>query len=175
MRPRDGVPLSPVFKGDWWSWRTLCSRNPIPRSHYKREERTLWTPFRPGSSRGPGQHPVCGGATIGRSPGACGYRQVRAAHLRLVSAMRRWLRKRLPTAHEVVYEYRDCFLISYSPSERGYEGVLAIRGSAEEFGSTSIVVRGCRILRSCCRVLAGRRAGFTWRAQPHSLVRRSRA
>ena len=54
-----------------------------------------------------------------------------AAHLRLVGAMRRWLRKRLPTAHEVVYEYRDCFVISYSPSERGYEGVLAIRGSAD--------------------------------------------
>src|SRR5262245_22540708 len=52
-------------------------------------------------------------------------------HLRLISAMRRSLRKRLPTAHEVVYEYRDCFVISYSPSERGYEGVLAIRGSAE--------------------------------------------
>ena len=53
------------------------------------------------------------------------------AHRRLVSAMRRWLRKRLPTAHEVVYEYRDCFVISYSPSERGYEGVLGIRGDAE--------------------------------------------
>ena len=45
--------------------------------------------------------------------------------------MRRSLRKRLPTAHEVVYEYRDCFVISYSPSEHGYEGVLAIRGSAD--------------------------------------------
>jgi hypothetical protein len=44
--------------------------------------------------------------------------------------MRRWLRKRLPTAHEVVYEYRDWFVISYSPNERGYEGVLAIRASA---------------------------------------------
>ena len=52
------------------------------------------------------------------------------AHLRLVGAMRRWLRKRLPTAHEVVYEYRDWFVISYSPNERGYEGVLAIRASA---------------------------------------------
>src|SRR5438876_2861345 len=52
------------------------------------------------------------------------------AHQRLIGAMRRWLRKRLPTAHEVVYEYRDCFVISYSPSERGYEGVLAIRASA---------------------------------------------
>ena len=53
------------------------------------------------------------------------------AHLRLVGAARRWLRKRLPTAHEVVYEYRDWFVISYSPSEHGYEGVLAIRASAD--------------------------------------------
>jgi len=51
-------------------------------------------------------------------------------HILLISAMRRSLRKRLPTAHEVVYEYRDWFVISFSPSERGYEGVLAIRGSA---------------------------------------------
>ena len=50
---------------------------------------------------------------------------------RLIGATRRRLRKRLPTAHEVVYAYRDCFVISYSPSERGYEGVLAIRGSAD--------------------------------------------
>jgi hypothetical protein len=53
------------------------------------------------------------------------------AHQRLTGAMRRWLQKRLPTAYEVVYEYRDCFVISYSPNERGYEGVLAIRGSAD--------------------------------------------
>jgi hypothetical protein len=52
-------------------------------------------------------------------------------HLRLISAMRRSLRKRLPTAHEVVYEYRDWFVISYSPNERGYEGVLAIRADAD--------------------------------------------
>ena len=51
------------------------------------------------------------------------------AHQRLIGAMRRGLRKRLPTAHEVVYEYRDWFVISYSPNERGYEGVLAIRAS----------------------------------------------
>jgi hypothetical protein len=43
--------------------------------------------------------------------------------------MRRSLRKRLPTAHELVYEYRDWFVISYSPNEHGYEGVLAIRAS----------------------------------------------
>jgi hypothetical protein len=53
------------------------------------------------------------------------------AHRRLVGAAKQWLRKRLPTAHEVVYEYRDNFVISFSPSDRGYEGVFAIRGSAD--------------------------------------------
>lgn len=53
------------------------------------------------------------------------------AQRRLVAAMRRSLRKRLPTAHEVVYEYRSWFVISYSPNEHGYEGVLAIRGDAD--------------------------------------------
>jgi len=53
------------------------------------------------------------------------------ARQRLVGAVRRSLQKRLPTAQEIVYEYRDCFVVSYSPSERGYEGVLAIRGSAD--------------------------------------------
>ena len=54
------------------------------------------------------------------------------AHLRLIGAMRRWLRKRLPTAHEVVYEYHNlgAVVISFSPNEHGYEGVLAIRASA---------------------------------------------
>jgi hypothetical protein len=52
------------------------------------------------------------------------------AQLRLIGALRRWLRKRLPTTHEVVYEYRAWFVISYSPSGHGYEGVLALRGDA---------------------------------------------
>jgi hypothetical protein len=53
------------------------------------------------------------------------------AHLRLIGAMRRSLRMHLPTAHEVVYEYRDWIVISYSPNEHGYEGVLAIRADAD--------------------------------------------
>ena len=54
-----------------------------------------------------------------------------ATQQELVGTVRRSLRKRLPTAHEVVYEYADSFVISFSPDERGYEGVLAIRGSAK--------------------------------------------
>jgi hypothetical protein len=50
---------------------------------------------------------------------------------RLVGTTRRWLLGRLPTAYEVVYEYRDCFVISFSPNEQGYAGVFAIRGDAD--------------------------------------------
>ena len=55
------------------------------------------------------------------------------AHLRLIGAMRRRLRKRLPAAHEVVYEYQNlgAVVISFSPNEHGYEGVLGIRASAD--------------------------------------------
>jgi hypothetical protein len=54
------------------------------------------------------------------------------AHLRLIGAMRRCLRKRLPTAHEVVYEYHNlgAVVISFSPNDHGYEGVLGIRADA---------------------------------------------
>jgi hypothetical protein len=56
--------------------------------------------------------------------------RIAPAHQRLIASVRRHLRKRLPTAHELVYEYRDWIVISWSPNERGYEGVLAIRASA---------------------------------------------
>lgn len=52
------------------------------------------------------------------------------AHQRLIATIRRRLRKRLPTAHELVYEYRDFFVISFSPNEHGDEGVLALRAGA---------------------------------------------
>ena len=59
--------------------------------------------------------------------------QFAPAHQRLIGAMRRSLRKRLPTAHEVVYEYHNlgAVVISFSPNEHGYEGVLSIRASAD--------------------------------------------
>lgn len=55
------------------------------------------------------------------------------AHLRLIGALRKGLLKRLPAAHEVVYEYQNqgAVVISYSPNEHGYEGVLALRASAD--------------------------------------------
>ena len=54
------------------------------------------------------------------------------AHVRLAESARQLLRKRLPTAHEIVYEYRSWFVISYSPNANGYDGVLALRGDADD-------------------------------------------
>ncbi len=48
-------------------------------------------------------------------------------HVRLINATRRNLRKRLPTANELIYEYRDCIVISFAPNAHGYEGVFSIR------------------------------------------------
>lgn len=53
------------------------------------------------------------------------------AHVKLVGTTQRLLRKRLPTAHEVVYEYRDFVVVSFSPSGHGYEGVLGIHAGAD--------------------------------------------
>ena len=96
------------------------------------------------------------------------------AHQRLIGAVRRFLRKRMPTAHELVYEYRDCFVISYSPNERGYEGVFAIRASAD---GVRLYFNFGKGLPDPEKLLGGpdRLAGFTWRAHPPSLFRRLRA
>lgn len=57
-------------------------------------------------------------------------RKVASEDARLVAAARRTVRERLPTACEIVYEYRNWVVISFSPSEQGYEGIFAIRADA---------------------------------------------
>lgn len=51
---------------------------------------------------------------------------------RRTAALRKALRQRLPTACEIVYAYADSVVISYAANERGYEGVLSVRVSADE-------------------------------------------
>src|SRR5215470_7539007 len=64
----------------WWSWRTLCRKNPIPkRSHHEREERNLRTSLGPGRSRGP-RH--AGGSLAGHRHRAGDFVLVRAGRVR---------------------------------------------------------------------------------------------
>jgi hypothetical protein len=44
---------------------------------------------------------------------------------RLIRAVRSALRKRLPTANELIYDYRTFFVIGYSPTENGIESIVS--------------------------------------------------
>jgi hypothetical protein len=47
-------------------------------------------------------------------------------HRALIRTVRKALRKRFPSANELVYDYSRNFVIGYSPTERGLEAVAAI-------------------------------------------------
>ena len=49
---------------------------------------------------------------------------------KLIKPMRSVLRKRFPTVNELVYDYTKSLVISYSPNERGSDGILAISADA---------------------------------------------
>lgn len=45
---------------------------------------------------------------------------------KLVRAVRAALRKRLPTANELAYDYKRFFVLGYSPTERGIDAIVAL-------------------------------------------------
>lgn len=47
-------------------------------------------------------------------------------------SLRTAVRKRLPGANELAYNYADSVVVSYSPSERGIEGVVSISMRADD-------------------------------------------
>jgi hypothetical protein len=49
---------------------------------------------------------------------------------KLIKSMRRELRKKFPAANELVYDYPNSLVISYSPNERGADGILGISADA---------------------------------------------
>jgi hypothetical protein len=51
-------------------------------------------------------------------------------HQKLFRSVRAAVRKRFPSANELVYDYGNALVIGYSPSDRGIDGVVAIRASA---------------------------------------------
>ena len=49
---------------------------------------------------------------------------------KLITSVRRALRKRFPAVNELVYDYTKSLVISYSPNERGSDGIAAISADA---------------------------------------------
>ena len=52
----------------------------------------------------------------------------------LIRAARKALRKRLPTAHELVYDNYSFFVIGYAPTERPSDAILSLTGGANGVG-----------------------------------------
>jgi hypothetical protein len=55
-------------------------------------------------------------------------------HQGLIRAVRKALRKRFPTAHEMVYDNYNFFVIGYSPTERPSDAILSIAAGASGVG-----------------------------------------
>ena len=55
-------------------------------------------------------------------------------HQTLIRAVRKAMRKRLPTANELVYDNYNFFVIGYSPTERPSDAILSIAAAANGAG-----------------------------------------
>jgi hypothetical protein len=56
------------------------------------------------------------------------------AHQRLIRRARRSLRRRFPTAYELVYDNYNFFVIGYSPTERPSDAILSLTAAANGIG-----------------------------------------
>jgi hypothetical protein len=61
-------------------------------------------------------------------------RKFSAADQRLIRAVRAALRKRFPTANELVYDNYNFFVIGYSPTERPSDAIVSIAARANGVG-----------------------------------------
>ena len=52
-------------------------------------------------------------------------------HQKLIRSLRKALRKRFPSANELVYDYSQFFVIGYSPTEHGVDSIISIVRGAD--------------------------------------------
>lgn len=62
---------------------------------------------------------------------------------KLVRSIRAALRKRLPSANELAYDYASSLVVCYSPSDRGIEGIVSFAARAD--GVRLYVMNGPRL------------------------------
>ena len=53
------------------------------------------------------------------------------AHQKLIRSVQAAVRKRLPTTNELVYDYGSFFVISYSPTDKGIDGIVSFAARAD--------------------------------------------
>src|ERR1044072_5367177 len=75
-----------------------------------------------------------------------------SAHQTLIRAVRKGLRKRFPTAYELVYDNYNFFVIGYSPTEKPSDAIVSMAAGASGVGLC--FVHGAR-LRDPKKLLQG--------------------
>ena len=71
---------------------------------------------------------------------------------KLIRSVRSALRKRLPAANEMVYDYGSSLVISYSPTDRGFEGIVSTAARAD---GVRLYFNNANKLRDPKKLLAG--------------------
>lgn len=66
-----------------------------------------------------------------------------ARNQKLIRSVRSAVRKRLPAANELIYDYGFSLVITYSPSENGIEGIVSI--SARDEGVSLYFMNGPKL------------------------------
>ena len=89
-------------------------------------------------------------------------------HQALFVSVRRALRKRFPSADELVYDYPNAFVIAYSPTERGSDAVVSI--SAGPDGLRLVFTQGATLPDPKKILLgSGKQTRFIWIESPGTL------
>ena len=52
-------------------------------------------------------------------------------HRKFIRSVRAAIRKRFPTANELAYDYSSFFVIAYSPTEQGIDGIVSIAARSD--------------------------------------------
>ncbi len=86
----------------------------------------------------------------------------------LIRTVRKALRKRFPTADELVYDYPNALVIAYSPTERGSDAVVAISAGVD--GLRLVFTQGAS-LPDPKNILLGsaKQTRFIWIESPRTL------
>ncbi len=89
-------------------------------------------------------------------------------HQALIRSVRRALRKRFPSADELVYDYPNAFVIAYSPTERGSDAVVAMSAGAD--GLRLVFTQGATLPDPKKILLgSGKQTRFIWIESPRTL------
>jgi hypothetical protein len=87
----------------------------------------------------------------------------------LIRSLRRAMRKRFPSADELVYDYPNAFVIAYSPTERGSDAVVSISAGAD--GLRLVFTQGATLPDPKKILLgSGKQTRFIWIESPRTLT-----